>query len=83
MAVIGNALAASIYGLQVVAKNVNDDPYAATRFLLLRSSPLSKEQLAGSGQSSSNKTTMAVALKNSPGMLFRAYIIYVHFFVLF
>ena len=71
-AVIGNIMAASVYGLQVVAPDVEDDRNAATRFLLLSGRPLTNEQLSACAQATTNKTTLAILLKNQPGMLFRS-----------
>ncbi|KAI3660339.1 hypothetical protein MP638_001776 [Amoeboaphelidium occidentale] len=71
-AVIANPAAASVYGLRMLKENVENDLMSATRYLLLAQKPLSTEQLTISSQRGSNKTSVALLLKNSPGMIFKA-----------
>ena len=71
-AVIGNALAAERYGLRILMAKVEDDPRSATRYLILSNQPLDNDQLSVCSQTSKNKTSLAVSLKNAPGQLFRA-----------
>jgi prephenate dehydratase len=63
-AAIGPALAASLYGGQILMGGIEDDPENYTRFLLL-----SKEPGAVPGAS---KTSLVFTLQNVPGALHRA-----------
>lgn len=59
-AVAGEA-AAALYGLQVVAPNIEDDPQNTTRFLVLG--------VHDSGPSGHDKTSLVCSLQNRPGAL--------------
>ncbi len=59
MAAIASNRAAELFGLKVLAENIEDDPRNTTRFLVL-----SKHDVAPSGH---DKTSLMVATKNVPG----------------
>jgi prephenate dehydratase len=63
-AAIGSALAAEIYGGEVLRAGIEDDPQNYTRFLLLSREP-GPVELA-------TKTSLVFTLKNEPGVLYRA-----------
>jgi prephenate dehydratase len=63
-AAIGPALAASLYGGQILLESIEDDPENYTRFLLLAREPLP----AGAA----SKTSLVFTTKNVPGALHRA-----------
>ncbi len=60
---IAGEMAAERYGLQVVARNIQDMPDNKTRFLAL-----GRQDVGPSGQ---DKTSILVSTKNEPGALFR------------
>lgn len=62
-AAIAGDLAAEIYGLNILAKNIEDDPNNTTRFLVI-----GKLDTTPSGK---DKTSLMVASKNRPGALFK------------
>lgn len=63
-AVLASALAGKVYGLDVLQEEVEDSRANFTRFLLLGREPAPAE--------AESKTSIVFALKNHPGMLFRA-----------
>lgn len=60
-AAIAPAMAAELYGLTVLAENIEDRPDNATRFLII-----GQQQVSASGI---DKTSVVVAMKNEPGAL--------------
>jgi prephenate dehydratase len=69
-AAIAGATAARIYGAQIVAANIEDNPQNFTRFLLLaRPDRVASIQPAGSSE---RKTSIVFRVANQPGSLFRA-----------
>jgi prephenate dehydratase len=63
-AAIAGEHAAEVYGAQILRRNLEDDKSNYTRFLLV-----SRKKQIDKG---SNKTSVAFALKNVPGALFKA-----------
>ncbi len=63
-AAIGSALAAELYGGQVLTAGIEDDPQNYTRFLLLAREPGPVE--------TATKTSLVFTLRNEPGILHRA-----------
>lgn len=61
VAAIASKRAAELFGLTILAENIEDDPKNTTRFLVL-----SKHAVAQSGQ---DKTSLLVATKNVPGAM--------------
>jgi prephenate dehydratase len=69
-AAIAGATAARIYGAQIIAENIEDNPKNFTRFLLLaRPDRAASIQLSGTGD---RKTSIVFRVANQPGSLFRA-----------
>jgi prephenate dehydratase len=64
-AAIASALAAELYGAEVIAQDLEDDAENYTRFLVV-----AREPLAASGTAS--KTSLLLSLGNTPGTLHRA-----------
>lgn len=60
-AAISPAMAAELYGLSVLAENIEDRPDNATRFLIIGQQKV--------GASGIDKTSVVVAMKNEPGAL--------------
>lgn len=61
-AAIAGEVAAELYGLKVVASNIEDNPHNTTRFLIV-----GREHVPSSGQ---DKTSIIVSMKNKPGALY-------------
>lgn len=61
-AAIASARAAEIYGMKVIAKEIEDNPHNYTRFFIL-----SKEDAAPTGN---DKTSIVFSLKSKPGALY-------------
>lgn len=62
VAAIAGAIAAEIYGLNILASNIEDSPDNTTRFLVI-----GKQYPGPSGQ---DKTSLLVSAKNKPGALY-------------
>jgi prephenate dehydratase len=60
--------AAEVYGLHILADNMEDNPANYTRFLALANSPLQTADPEAEGY----KTSVVFALQNLPGALFKA-----------
>ncbi|WJW76687.1 prephenate dehydratase [Thiohalobacter sp. IOR34] len=61
-AAVASATAAELYGLAILARNVEDEPGNTTRFLVIGT-----QTVAPSGQ---DKTSLLVAVRNQPGALY-------------
>ena len=61
-AAIASAKAAEIYGMKIIAKEIEDNPHNFTRFFIL-----SQEDAPPSGN---DKTSIVFSLKHSPGVLY-------------
>ncbi len=64
VAAIASRRAASIYGMQILRENIEDDPSNFTRFLMISKTPL---EFTGEA-----KTSIVFSLDNRAGALFRA-----------
>ncbi|PID41982.1 MAG: prephenate dehydratase [Gammaproteobacteria bacterium] len=62
-AAIAGAMSAEIYGLQVVAENIEDQPDNTTRFLII-----GRENVPPSGH---DKSSILVSMRNRPGALYQ------------
>ncbi|HTG16237.1 MAG TPA: prephenate dehydratase [Blastocatellia bacterium] len=69
-AAIAGANAAEVYGAEIIARNIEDNPQNFTRFLLL-ASPDRAGSIKPTG-SSERKTSIVFRVANQPGSLFRA-----------
>lgn len=67
-AALASEHAASMYGMAVLQRNMEDDPQNYTRFLNLARTPLAISELPAPSEC---KTSIAFAGKNEPGLLFR------------
>ncbi len=72
-AAIASETAAKIYGGNILKRNVEDNAQNFTRFFLLAKAD-SRQEKARS-ESGTWKTSLVFAVKNSPGMLFRAMLV--------
>ena len=68
IAAIAPAIAAELYGLRVIAENVEDAPDNMTRFVILAEEPLAPASLAGAPVI----TTFVFEVKNIPAALYKA-----------
>lgn len=68
IAAIAPAIAADLYGLQIIERNVEDSPDNMTRFVILARQPLTAEALAGKPV----MTTFIFEVKNIPAALYKA-----------
>jgi prephenate dehydratase len=66
-AAIAPAIAAELYGLKIVAENVEDAPDNMTRFVVLARDPLDPEAISGL-----TMTTLVFEVKNIPAALYKA-----------
>ncbi len=66
-AAIASALAADVYGAQILMAGIEDDRQNYTRFFLL-----AREDRAGSPAPEADKTSIVFSLENTTGSLFRA-----------
>ncbi len=62
-AAVASDAAAEVYGLEILASNIEDDPNNTTRFLIIGDQPV-----APTGR---DKTSLMVAVHNKPGALYR------------
>ena len=65
---IAPKIAATLYGLKIVAENVEDAPDNTTRFVVLARDPLDPASLAGAAA----MTTFVFEVKNIPAALYKA-----------
>lgn len=68
VAAIAPAIAAELYGLTIIERNVEDSPDNMTRFVILARTPLAPETLAGKPV----MTTFIFEVKNIPAALYKA-----------
>ena len=77
-AAIASRHAAEIYGLEILAEGIQDDPSNVTRFMALSRDPLTRDTLGGAGSDDTSnatvamKTSLVFSLDEGPGMLFKA-----------
>ena len=67
-AALASQRAAQVYGLQILAENLEDNPANYTRFLILAQQPVAPQAPVDADY----KTTIVFSLINSPGVLFKA-----------
>lgn len=64
VAAIASEAAATLYGMKVLAKNIEDEPDNITRFIVISKKPLNDK--------SSNKASLILLTDHTPGSLYRA-----------
>jgi prephenate dehydratase len=69
LAAVASRRAAQVYGMEIIAEGIEDNPANFTRFLVINKEPFTAP---ASDDSSSCKTTIVFTLKNQPGSLFKA-----------
>ncbi|MBE0699550.1 MAG: ACT domain-containing protein, partial [Anaerolineaceae bacterium] len=69
IAAIASRRAAQVYGMQILAEDIEDNPANFTRFLVISQEPY---QPSPGEDCDSCKTTIVFTLKNQPGSLFKA-----------
>ncbi len=69
VAAIASRRAAQVYGMQILAEDIEDNPENYTRFLIIAKEPL--KTIPGK-EPGASKTTIVFTLKNEPGSLFKA-----------
>jgi prephenate dehydratase len=69
VAAIASRRAAQVYGMQILAEDIEDNPENYTRFLIIAKEPLKTSPGKEPGAS---KTTIVFTLKNEPGSMFKA-----------
>lgn len=62
-AAIAGEVAAAIYGLEILERNIEDEPDNTTRFLVIGSQPV--------GPTGHDKTSLLLSTRNDPGALYR------------
>lgn len=67
-AAIASTRAAEVYDLEILRKNLEDNPHNYTRFLALMKEPLAVDN----PEDGNYKTSVVFSLKNIPGVLFKA-----------
>lgn len=67
LAAVASRRAADVYGLTILAENIEDDPANFTRFQVIEREPYALHSAC-----ETCKTTIVFALKNKPGSLFKA-----------
>ena len=69
-AAIASRRAAEVYGMQILAEGIEDNPANFTRFLVIQREPC--EPTPVSSEREAHKTTIVFTLSNQPGALFKA-----------
>lgn len=69
-AAIASRRAADVYGMQILAEGIEDNPANFTRFLVIQREPCTPP--LDSSAANDYKTTIVFTLKNQPGALFKA-----------
>jgi prephenate dehydratase len=69
---IASAVAAEIYGAQILRRSIESDRQNFTRFFLLRTPGYAKRHPVRAPAATQWKTSLVFSTRNSPGALFRA-----------